>query len=77
MLVSLEAHQSGAFGTIHFDTIDHGKLGDVLLANYNILVTPIVVPFLSGIRVSPNVYTSAAEIDRFCDAVEAIVPRTA
>ena len=32
-------------------------------------------PCLNGIRVSPNVYTSTAEIDRFCDAVEAIVPR--
>ena len=30
---------------------------------------------LSGVRVSPNIYTSNAEIDRFCDAVESIVPR--
>jgi len=77
MLVSLDANQSGAFGTIHFDTIDPGRLSDALLAKHNILVTPIVAPFLSGIRVSPNVYTSAAEIDRFCDAVEAVVPRAA
>jgi selenocysteine lyase/cysteine desulfurase len=30
---------------------------------------------LSGIRVSPNVYTSPAEIDRFCEAVSQIVSR--
>jgi selenocysteine lyase/cysteine desulfurase len=30
---------------------------------------------LNGIRVSPNVYTSTEEIDRFCEAVEAVVPR--
>jgi isopenicillin-N epimerase len=75
VLVNLDADQSGAFGTIHFDTIEPGKLGDALLSKYNIFVTPIVAPFLSGIRVSANVYTSATEIDRFCDAVEATVPR--
>lgn len=75
MLVKLDANQSGAFGTIHFDTIEPGKLADALLEKYNIVVTPIGAPFLSGIRVSPNVYTSTEEIDQFCDAVAKIVPR--
>jgi isopenicillin-N epimerase len=75
MLVSLDPAQSGAFGTIHFETMDPGKLGEALLTKYNIFVTPISGPGLNGIRVSPNVYTSTAEIDRFCDAVETIVPR--
>jgi isopenicillin-N epimerase len=75
MLVGLDANQSGAFGTIHFETMEPGKLVDALLTKYNILVTPIVAPMLNGIRVSPNVYTSTAEIDRFCEAVEAVVPR--
>jgi len=75
MLVSLDPGQSGAFGTIHFETMDPGKLGDALLTKYNIFVTPISGPGLNGIRVSPNVYTSTAEIDQFCDAVETIVPR--
>ena len=73
-LVSLDPNQSGAFGTIHFETMDPGKLGDALLSKYNIFVTPISGPGLNGIRVSSNVYTSTAEIDRFCDAVETIVP---
>jgi isopenicillin-N epimerase len=76
VLVGLDPSQSGAFGTIHFDTMEPGKLGDLLLSKYNIFVTPITAPFLNGIRVSANVYTSTAEIDRFCDAVEAIIPRT-
>ena len=75
MLVGLEADESGAFGTIHFDTVEPGKLADALFTKYNIFVTPIVAPFLNGIRVSANVYTSTAEIDKFCEAVEAIVPR--
>jgi selenocysteine lyase/cysteine desulfurase len=36
---------------------------------------PIKGPGLDGIRVSANVYTSPEEIDQFCAAVEAIVPR--
>jgi selenocysteine lyase/cysteine desulfurase len=75
MLVGLDSNQSGAFGTIHFETMVPGKLVDALLTKYNILVTPIVAPMLNGIRVSPNVYTSTEEIDRFCEAVEAVVPR--
>jgi len=75
MLVGLDSNQSGAFGTIHFETMEPGKLVDALLTKYNILVTPIVAPMLNGIRVSPNVYTSTEEIDRFCEAVEAVVPR--
>src|SRR5262252_8043507 len=41
VLVELAPNQSGAFGTIHFDTIEPGKLYEALLTNYNILVTPI------------------------------------
>jgi isopenicillin-N epimerase len=73
MLVGLDPGQSGGFATIHFETIDPGKLTDALLNRYNILVTPISGPGLNGIRVSPNVYTSIQEIDQFCDAVAAIV----
>jgi selenocysteine lyase/cysteine desulfurase len=55
--------------------MDPGKLSDALLGKYNILVVPISGPGLSGIRVSANVYTSTTEIDRFCDAVETVLPR--
>jgi selenocysteine lyase/cysteine desulfurase len=75
VLVGLDANESGAFATIHFDTMEPRKLCDALLNNYNIFVTPIVAPFLNGIRVSANVYTSPEEIDQFCTAVEAISTR--
>jgi isopenicillin-N epimerase len=69
----VKPEQSGAFGTIHFQGIDPGKLSDTLLAKYNIFVTPIVAPMLTGIRISPNIYTSKAEIDRFSEAVAQLV----
>jgi len=76
VLVELGPNQSGAFGTIHFDTIEPAKLSDALLSKYNIFVVPIKGPGFDGIRVSANVYTSPEEIDQFCAAAEAIVPRT-
>jgi selenocysteine lyase/cysteine desulfurase len=75
VLVELEPNQSGAFGTIHFDSIEPGKLCDALLNQYNIVATPITGPGFNGVRVSSNVYTSPEEIDQFSAAVEASVPR--
>ena len=75
MTVGLQPNLSGAFGTIQFDSIKPEKLGDALLSKHNIFVTPITGPGFNGIRVSANVYTSVEEIDRFCAAVEEIVPR--
>jgi len=75
VLVGLQPEHSGAFATIHFDTIESTKLADALLTKHNIFVTPITGPGFEGIRVSANVYTSTPEIDRFCEAVESIVPR--
>lgn len=82
LLVGLSPELSGAFGTVQFDGVDAGKLGSALLTQYNIVVTPISGPTLkgqtkpqfTGLRVSPNVYTSVEEIDLFCNAVEKIVP---
>ncbi len=75
VLVELGPDHSGAFGTIHFDTIEPAKLSDALLNKYDIFVVPIKGPGFDGIRVSANVYTSPEEIDQFCAAVEAIVAR--
>jgi isopenicillin-N epimerase len=75
MLARVEAEHSGAFATVHFDGIDSGKLGNLLLSKYSIFVTPITGPGFDGLRVSPNVYTSLDEIDRFCEAVETIVTK--
>ena len=84
VLVGLAPELSGAFSTVQFDGVDAGKLASTLLSQYNIVVVPISGPPLNGqagakpqftgLRISPNVYTSVEEIDQFCDAVEKIVP---
>jgi len=73
MLALPDPANSGAFATIHFDGIEPGKLTDALLAQHNIFTTPIVMPFLNGIRISSNVYTSPAEVDTFSDAVSSLI----
>ncbi len=75
LLTKLDANQSGAFSTVQFAGVDAGKLGDALLGQYQILTTPIVGPGFNGLRICPNVYTAADEIDRFCAAVEETIPR--
>jgi hypothetical protein len=38
---------------------------------HRIITTPIVHPEFSGLRITPNVYTTPAEVDVFCDVVMA------
>ena len=71
LTVDLAPEHSGAFGTIGFQGIDPGNLSEELFKKHQIRVTPISGPGFKGIRISPNVYTSVAEVDRFSEAVEA------
>jgi selenocysteine lyase/cysteine desulfurase len=44
-----------------------------LWEEHRILVTAIEHPEVEGIRVTPSVYTTLEEVDRFCEAVEALI----
>ena len=46
-----------------------------LMEKYKIIATPIVHDEVSGIRITPNIFTSLKELDRFCDAIETIVKK--
>lgn len=71
LTVDLRPQHSGAFATLEFKGVDSGKLAGELMSKHQIRVTGIAGPGFNGIRISPNVYTSVAEVDRFSDAVEA------
>lgn len=65
--------QSCAIAGLTVKGFESPKLTDLLLSKYRIHVRPRVIPGeFDCIRVTPNVYTSLTEIDRFCDAVERI-----
>lgn len=67
---SLKPDYSCAFGTIQIEGIDSGELAQHLWNAEHIIVTPIKHVEFEGIRVSPSVYTTMDELDRFCESME-------
>ena len=55
------------------DGIDPSDLTSYLWNRHRIIVVPIKHSEFQGIRVTPNVYTTLDEIDRFCDKVEDVI----
>ena len=67
MLTPLDSQYSGAIGLVYIDGMDMGKLGAWLLDRHKIVSTPIIHPEFSGLRVTPNVYTTLDEVDVFSE----------
>lgn len=66
-----ESAQSCGLGALSVQDLDHGRLAEWLLDKHRIYVRSGGVPNeFSCLRISPNVYTTLGEIDRFCSAVE-------
>lgn len=59
--------------TVQIEGVDPGELAAHLWQQHRILVTGIKHPQFQGIRVSPSVYTTLAEIDRFGDVMERVI----
>src|SRR5947208_12662337 len=69
---SFDPKQSCAIANFKIDGVDPGQLGGYLMSKHKIFTTPIVHEEFTGVRITPNVYTTLWELDRFCDAVEGI-----
>lgn len=72
---SLSPEHSCGIATVELDGIDPGKLNGHLFEEHRIIVTPIQHDEFQGIRVTPSVYTTLEEIDRFIDAMETVIER--
>jgi selenocysteine lyase/cysteine desulfurase len=64
---------AGALATFHFAGRNARALAADLLDRERILVRAIVHPEFNGIRVAPNLFNSAAEIDRFALALRRVL----
>jgi len=64
---------AGAFATVGISGIKSSDLAAHLFAKHRIFTVSISHPQLDGLRISPNVYTTLDEVDRFVDAVEAVL----
>ncbi len=69
---SLDPAQSCAIGTVQVLGVDTSKAVQQLWDKWRIIATPINHAEYTGIRVTPNVYTTLEEIDTFGDAMEKI-----
>ncbi len=69
MLTPMDSKWGGGIGNFSVDGLDCVKLGNWLMGQHRIVQTPIVHAEFSGIRVTPNVYTTVDEIDRFATLV--------
>ncbi len=72
-LTSEDPARSGAIGNVAIEGVDPVKLGASLWEKYRILSTPIVHPQFSGLRVTPNLYTTLRELEVFTEAVRASI----
>lgn len=66
---SFDAAQSCAIGNFKIEGIDPVAIGGYLMSKHKIFTTPIVHEEFTGIRITPNVYTTLWELDRFCEIV--------
>jgi isopenicillin-N epimerase len=69
---SFDDTQSCAIGNFKIEGVDPVKLGEYLMAKHKIFTTPIVHEEFTGVRITPNVYTTLWELDRFCEVVAGI-----
>ena len=70
---SLDPRFSCGIGNFRVEGIDSVKLSGHLWQKYKILLTTVKHEEFEGVRVSPSVYTTLAEVDRFCTAVETTI----
>ena len=69
VLTPLDSPNSGGIGLVSVAGIEPNKLGAWLLNTHRIVTTPINHAEFSGLRITPNVYTTIDEVDLFSDRV--------
>ncbi len=70
---SLKLGFACGIATVQIDGVDSGELNNWLWSEHRILTTAIKHAEFQGLRVSPSVYTTRPELDRFCDAMEHVI----
>lgn len=69
---SFDENQSCAIANVKVEGIKPTDIGSYLFSKHKIFTTPIIHEEFTGIRITPNVYTTLWELDRFCDLMEKI-----
>jgi selenocysteine lyase/cysteine desulfurase len=72
---SFDSSMSAAIGNVGIDGVDTAKLQSHLWAKKRIFTVAIVRDDYSGLRITPNVYTTLGEIDTFAEAMEEVAAK--
>jgi len=67
VLTPLDSPWSAGIGLVHVEGLDPGALASWMMEKHRIVVVAIKHPEFDGLRVTPNVYTTLAEVDLFAD----------
>src|SRR6267143_4019140 len=72
---SFDPNQSCAIANVHIEGTNPEAVVKYLFDKHHIFTVPIMHEEFQGIRVTPNVYTTLKELDRFCEQMELIVKK--
>jgi len=70
---SFDPTQYCAIANFNIDGRDPKTVTDQLMSRHRIIATPIHHEEFNGIRITPNIFTTLEQLERFCDAVEGMV----
>src|SRR5690349_14407138 len=72
---SFDPNQSCAIGNVHIDGTNPEAVTKYLFDKHHIFAVPIMHEEFQGIRITPNLYTTLGELDRFCEQMELIAKK--
>src|SRR6266704_1532766 len=69
---SFDANQSCAIANVHIEGTKPDDVVKYLFDKHRLFTVPIMHEEFQGIRITPNVYSTLGELDRFCDQMKLI-----
>ena len=69
---SFDPAQMCAIANVQIEGLDQAKIGSYLFSQHRIFTTPIIHEEFQGLRITPNLYTTLGELNRFCEVLATI-----
>lgn len=69
---SFDDTMSCAIGNVHIEGTDPAAVANYLMNKHRIFTVPIIHDEFKGLRITPNVYTTLDELNRFCEVMTTI-----
>jgi isopenicillin-N epimerase len=72
---SFDDSQYCAIANVNIDGVDPIAIGSQLMSKHKIFATPIVHDEFKSLRITPKVYTTIDELNRFCAVMESVAEK--